>query len=100
VRMVDISSAESQADAIERLKERLPFPAWCGSSWDSIEDAFTEIQHTWPFPLALVVEGLPSLLRGRPHTALEFVIRMSQISAALSQAGKQLIVVYVTDESP
>lgn len=99
---VDLASASAASDVISRLKEVLPFPEWCASSWDSIEDAFEEIREEWPFPLAVVVNGVDSLVARKPHLALETVLRVSELSHAFSVAGDQLLVVYVwrADSSP
>lgn len=82
---------------IDALKSVLPFPDWCASSWDSIEDAFEEIRQGWSFPLVIAVRGLRPTLETRPHLALEVVVRLSELARALSVAGDQLIVVYVAD---
>jgi hypothetical protein len=97
MRSIDIGSAGTGGAVIDALKEVLPFPEWCGSSWDSIEDAFEEIREGWRFPLILVVAGLPTALAQRPHVALQTVLRFSDLSHAFSAAGDQLMVVYSAD---
>lgn len=91
---VEFGGARDVADLIGALKAVLPFPDWCGSSWDSIEDAFEEIRQGWSFPLVLVVHGLELLVGRKPHLALEVVIRMSGLSHAFSVAGDQFMVAY------
>jgi hypothetical protein len=97
VRTVDaeIGGASDATAEIGALMTVLPFPDWCGSSWDSIEEAFKELRQGWSFPLVLVVHGLESLIDQRPHLAFETVIRMSGLSHAFSVAGDQLMVTYV-----
>lgn len=92
---VEFGSACDVAAVVGALNTVLPFPEWCGSSWDSIEDAFEELRQTWSFPLVVVVHGLRSLIDRRPHLALEVVLRMSGLSRAFSVAGDQLMVTYV-----
>lgn len=92
---VEIGDAGDVAMVIGALKAVLPFPDWCGSNWDSLEDAFEELRERWSFPLVIVVHGLEPLIARKPHLALEVVIRMSALSQAFSSAGEQLMVCYV-----
>ncbi len=92
---VEIGGASDATAVVGALKAVLPFPDWCGSSWDSIEDAFEEIRQGWSFPLVVVVHGLKSLIDRKPHLALEVVLRMSGLSHAFSVAGDQMMVTYV-----
>jgi hypothetical protein len=92
---VDFGSANDVAAVIDALKAVLPFPDWCGSNWDSIEDAFDDIRQEWSFPLVIVAHGLSSLIDRKVHLALEVVLRMSGLSHAFSVAGDQLMVTYV-----
>lgn len=94
---IDVTSATDPRTVIDGLKAVLRFPDWCGSSWDSIEDAFEELRQGWSFPLILVVRGLRSVLEDRPHLGLQVVIRFSELSHAFSVAGDQLAVVYVAE---
>jgi hypothetical protein len=87
----DISNASNTAEVVGALKVILPFPDWCGSSWDSIDDAFEEIRRAWSFPLALIAHGLRFLIDKYPHLAMEIVIRMSGLAQAFSAAGDQLL---------
>lgn len=90
-----IGEANGAAEVIDALKAVLPFPGWCGSGWDSIDDAFEEIRRGWGFPLVVVVHGLESLITRRPHLGFNVVIRMSELSHAFSVAGDQLMVTSV-----
>lgn len=92
---VDVAAAHDVGDVVLGLKAVLPFPDWCGSSWDSIEDAFEELRHAWSFPLVVVVSGLLPLIEKRPHLGLEVVLRFSDLSRAFSVAGDQFFVTYV-----
>lgn len=92
---IEIGGASDVTSVVDALKTVLPFPDWCGSSWDSIEDAFEEIRQGWSFPLVVVVHGLKPLIDRRPHLALEVVLRMSGLSHAFSVAGDQMMVTYV-----
>jgi hypothetical protein len=92
---VDISAAVNVADVVSALKDVLPFPDWCGLSWDSMEDAFEELRQAWRFPLVLVVRGVQVLIGRRPHLGLEVVLRLSGLSRAFSIAGDQLLVTHV-----
>jgi hypothetical protein len=94
---IDIASATDTASVINEMKAVLSFPDWCGSSWDSIDDAFEEIRQGWVFPLVLIARGLPSVLKVRPHLGLQVVIRLSELSHAFSIVGDQLAVVYVAE---
>jgi hypothetical protein len=91
----DIADSKDVSDVVNKFKSVLPFPDWCGSSWDSIDDAFEELREGWSFPLVLMVQGIQPLLGTRPHLALEVVIRMSDISRAFSMVGDQFLVVYI-----
>jgi hypothetical protein len=91
---IDVGGAADAADVIEALRLELPFPDWCGSSWDSIEDAFAELRDAWSFPLAVVLEGFGQMLDEHPHAALHTVIRFDALAAAFSAAGDQLIVAF------
>ena len=95
---VDITDTAATAAVIDAVKAVLPFPDWCASSWDSIDDAFDEIRQGWRFPCVLEVRGLRSTLANRPHLGLEAVVRLSELRRAFSVAGDQLTVLYV-DES-
>ena len=78
-----------------RSKDALPFPDWCASGWDSIDDAFEELRQAWTFPLVVMVHGLNALLGRKPHTAFQTLIRLSDLSHSFSVASDQLIVAYV-----
>lgn len=95
---VDVANASDVGAVIDTLKLVLPFPDWCGSSWDSIADAFEEIRQSWSFPLIIAVGGLNSMLESRPHLALETVLRLSELGQAVSSTGDQLTVFYVADK--
>ncbi|TFC22110.1 hypothetical protein E3O55_19025 [Cryobacterium sp. MDB1-18-2] len=92
---VDVASAAGTGAVIDALKSRLPFPDWCASSWDSLENAFEEIRQSWSFPLVIVFRGLCSALETRPHLGLEVVVRLSELCQAFSVAGDQVTVIYV-----
>ncbi|GDY30058.1 hypothetical protein GTS_16910 [Gandjariella thermophila] len=91
---VDMAGATSVSDVIGAVRQALPFPEWCGLSWDSVEDAFEEIREAWRFPLVLILRGLPDLLRDRTHLGLETVIRFNSLEESFSLAGDQFVVVY------
>lgn len=91
---IDLGDAQSVAEIIGSLKAVLPFPDWCGSNWDAIEDAFEETRQELRFPLVVIAHGLKPLMDKIPHLALEVVIRMSGLSQAFSVAGDQFIVMY------
>jgi len=93
---VDIAlvNAVDSFGVIESLKAALPFPAWCGSSWDSIEDAFEELRATWSFPSLMVLRSFDRLLADHAHLALETTIRLHDLEQAFSAAGEQLILAF------
>ena len=91
---IDAARAERPADVIDALKGVLEFPDWCGSSWDSIDDAFQELHAAWRFPLLLVVRRFDHLLGAQPHVALNAAIHLDDLRAGFSEAGSQLIVVF------
>lgn len=64
---VNLEDARIYIDVMGALNKVLEFPSWCGSSWDSIQDAFPELREAWSFPLAIAVVGLPKLLVERPY---------------------------------
>lgn len=97
---IDLAEAAGTIDVIGALKDVLPFPSWCGSSWDSIDDAFAEIRDGWSFPLVVIAHGLRSMLGRRPHLALESVIRLHELSAAFSTVGDQFVVVFPAETWP
>lgn len=94
---VDLGHAQNIVDVFEALKEVLEFPAWCGSGWDSVQDALSELREAWSFPLSIVVVGLPTLLVAQPHLALNTVLGLSGLSEAFSRAGDQLDFFYLTE---
>jgi len=100
-RVVDVNIGESQnlVDVIGSLKEVLQFPSWCGSGWDSVSDAFSELRAAWPLPLAIVVVGLPRLMAERRHLALNTVLGLSRLCEEFSIAGDQVLVFYVDERS-
>ena len=94
---VDIGDGRSVVDVLGVLKEVLPFPSWCGSSWDSVHDAFSELRAAWPLPLAIIVAGLPRLLAEAPHLALNTVLGLSQLVEEFSITGDQVLVFYLSE---
>lgn len=94
---VDVGGARGTADVVSALKNVLAFPSWCGSSWDSIEDAFAEIRAGSSFPVFALVHGLRGLVEHNPHLAFEIVIRLNALSDAFSSAGDQFVAVFVAD---
>lgn len=94
---VDVAGAGATGQVIDALKRSLPFPDWCGSGWDSVEDAFEELRATWGCPLLLVVRGVDHLLGSRPQLALATVVRLAELARSFSVAGDQLIVALVWD---
>ncbi len=90
----DLPNLNQVSDLVAALKEVLPFPDWCGSNWDSIEDAFEEIRQGWNFPLILVLHGLQDLLGRHCHFGLETVVRLSALQDSFSLAGDQFVVIY------
>jgi hypothetical protein len=82
---------------VEGLKSVLAFPEWCGSSWDSIDDAFEEIRNGWRLPLILIVAGGANCWSRDPHLFLQTVMRLADLSRAFSAAGDQLMVVYAAE---
>lgn len=93
--VADVRGSKSALEVIEALKAVLPFPDWCGSSWDSIDDASPDLLEAWPFPLIVVIEGLPELWANSRHLAVQTVIRLSDISDSFSALGKQVVLAYV-----
>lgn len=92
---IDVASASSVMDTIQAMKDVLPFPNWCGSSWDSIEDAFQELLEAWDFPMYMMVRGFDDLLTRQPHVALKSVLRLQSLSEQFAFTGKQFLVVYL-----
>jgi hypothetical protein len=92
-----IGSTTSSLDLIEDLRRVLPLPSWCGSSWDSIDDAVTEVANGWRFPLLLVVHGLETLLKNDLHLALNTVLSLAGLSTAFGEMELQMVVLYVKE---
>jgi hypothetical protein len=90
----DVAGACQSSDVIEALKAVLPFPSWCGASWDSVDDAFAELSEAWRFPLILVLNGFDQVFTGHQHLSLETAIRLHELEQAFSAASKQFLVVY------
>lgn len=97
MREVDIASAGSAMDVTAGLKAVLPVPAWCGSSWDSLDDAFEEIRSGLKFPEILVVSGGSTCWSRDQHLFLQTVLMLAHLSQAFSSAGDQFAVVYAAD---
>ncbi len=100
VREIELADAAETADIFAALKKVLIFPTWCGSGWDSFEDAFEEIRSESQFPLFLLVDGLHQLLERHTHLALETVVRLAEAERAFSLAGVQFVVIFVGDRWP
>lgn len=94
---VDVSSATDTITLIGAIRGILPFPSWCGSGWDSIDDAFNELRSTWPFPIFLVLRGYSELLASNQQLALEAMLRLCQLEGSFSKAEAQLIVAFAGD---
>lgn len=92
---VDISASATTYDLVTALRQVLPFPDWCGSNWDAMEDAFTELSGAWPFPVCLLMVGAPVLLERNPHLAFECALRLASFADAFGLGGKQFLVVYL-----
>jgi len=92
---VDISRVQNGADVTSELRSVLPFPDWCGSGWDSMEDSFEELREAWQFPLVLVVSGIPILLQSQPQVAFQTAVRLSEFSRAFGLAGEDFLVLYL-----
>jgi hypothetical protein len=95
IHALDISSAASTFDVITALRQLLPFPSWCGSSWDSVDDAFEELRQAMTLPAALIIAGIDPLLGRSLHLGLETVLRLNDLERAFSVAGDQLLVFFV-----
>jgi hypothetical protein len=94
---IDIGDSRNLVDVFVSLKDVLQFPSWCGSGWDSVHDAFSELRAVWPLPLAIVVVGLPRLMAERRHLALNTVLGLSGLCEEFSIAGDQVLVFYVSE---
>lgn len=91
----DISRVQNGADVTDTLRSVLPFPEWCGSGWDSMEDSFEELHEAWQFPLVLMVSGVPALLQTQPQVAFQTVVRLSEFTRAFGLAGDDFLVLYL-----
>jgi len=91
---IQLGDATTSVDVIEKLKAVLEIPEWCGSGWDSIEDAFEELRVLWQLPLMLLVHGADALTRFRPQLTLETVLRLAELSRPFPVAGDQFVVAY------
>ena len=94
---VDIASSQSVAQVIDQLKAVLPFPRWCGSGWDSIDDAFEDLRESWTFPVVLVVHGWEEMFEVAAHDALAVTLGLSRLREAFSRVGQQFEVLYLGD---
>lgn len=90
----DVSGAVDTVALIGAIRSVLPFPEWCGSGWDSIDDAFDELRDAWTFPLLLVLTGYDELLSRHQHLALETSLRLHELSDAFSSVEEQFMVVF------
>jgi len=89
-----LSSVGTTIHLVEQLRDTLTFPDWCGSSWDSVDDAFEEIRALSTFPCFAIVEGLQELFSRNPHLALELIVRLSELESSFAAAGDQFAVIY------
>lgn len=92
---IDLNQISDTIGVITTLKENLYFPDWCGSNWDSIDDAFEEIRRGWELPLVLVIRGMWALIHKVPYVGLQVILRLQKLAGAFSTAGDQFTVVYV-----
>lgn len=89
----DVRDAATTPQVIGALKAVLPFPDWCGSNWDALDDAHDELLAAWSFPLLLVVRGFDRLLARHQHLALATTLNLHALRRAFARDGEQLIVV-------
>ena len=91
---IDLSTVATRSEFFDQLRTVLVFPDWCGSGWDSLDDAFEEIRLESSFPCFVLIYGLQDMLPRDLHLALEVVIRLSELEGAFSVAGEQFVVAY------
>lgn len=94
VKQMSFRNVSTRVEVFDRLRDILVIPDWCGSSWDSLFDAFQEILVGNQFPLFLIIDGFADALTHNTHLALETAIRLSETSRAFSAAQAQFEVIY------
>ncbi len=91
---IDVASARDERDVIESMRRVLPIPEWCGSTWDSLDDAFSELSENWAFPVVIMLTGYDRQLEQHPHAAINAAIFLTRLSSAFSLIKKQLVLTY------
>ncbi|MFC4949614.1 barstar family protein [Pseudonocardia sp. GCM10023141] len=71
---ISIGAAANDVDIFDALRTVFTFPDYCGSGWDSFDDASDDIAEDTEFPLLMVVDGAFPLLARDPHRALHFLL--------------------------
>lgn len=87
----------TSVEFFEQLRKVLVFPQWCGSGWDSVDDAFEEIRAASSFPCFVIADGVQALFSRDPHLALEIVVRLSELQGAFATSGDQFAVIYLVE---
>lgn len=95
VHIMEVGHAASTFDVVTELRRVLPLPTWCGSSWDSVDDAFEEMRHRLIFPAALIVDGASILIDSNLRLGLETVVRLNELERAFAVASEQMLVFFV-----
>lgn len=91
---LSLGSVTTTVELFEQVRKILVLPEWCGSGWDSVDDAFEEIRAASSFPCVVLVQGLQELFARDPHLALEIVVRLSELEGAFAASGDQFAVIY------
>ena len=94
---VDIGPTRSLLEFFAEFRRVVRLPEWCAYGWDSLYDAFEELRANNEFPMALLIVGLRDLLDSSTHLGLEVVLRLEELTTALSTRGDQMVVIYLGD---
>lgn len=91
---LSLDHVTTTVEFFEPLRQILSFPEWCGSGWDSVDDAFEEIRAASSFPCFVLVNSIQELFSREPHLALAIVVRLSELQGAFATSGDQFVVIY------
>ena len=91
---IDVSAVNSTIDFFVALKEVLWFPSWCGSNWNSFDDASQELGEAWAFPMLLVISGLREMLTNDLHVGLHNLVLLDENARGFSSEGAPFKVAY------
>lgn len=85
--VAEISESRESSHIAEAIGKKLWLPEYCGSTWDSLLDVADDVQVTWSFPLALILEGVDAVMLTSPSFAAETIYWSMQFGDRIQSSG-------------